>query len=319
MKTPLRCHADGSFTIAQFTDTHFENGTADDRRTTALMEQVLDLEQPDLALFTGDVLGPDCRDAVAAWRMATAPLTRRRLPWAAVFGNHDDEGGSASRPELMAIQRSIPGCLTRPGPATVSGLGNFLLRVGPNQGPGTAALLCCLDTNSYAETAIGGHGWVRPDQVRWFTRTLAAARQRQPPGAPVLVFLHIPLPEFDEVWRLGGCVGEKHEDVCCPSINTGLFAAMHLAGGVRGVFCGHDHVNDYQGRLHAIRLCYGRASGYNTYGREGFLRGARLIRLHEDGSDFATWLRLDDGSRGEQPLPRPEIAPFTAPAAGAAP
>ena len=49
-----------------------------------------------------------------------------------------------------------------------------------------------------------------------------------------------------------------------------------------GTFVGHDHVNDYQGDLHGIRLCYGRGSGFNTYGRAGFLHGARVIRLREE-------------------------------------
>ncbi len=303
MKTPLRCREDGSFTIIQFTDTHFESGEPEDLRTAALLERVLELEHPDLVLFTGDVLGPGCRDATAAWAMATAPLVRRGLPWAAVFGNHDDESGAASRAELMALQQEIPGCLTRPGPRTLSSLGNYLLRISPSRVRGTTAVLCCLDSNSYAETDIGGHGWLRQDQIRWFSRMLGQ-RQREPGAStayPVLVFLHIPLPEYDEAWRQGLCSGEKNEEVCCPRINTGLFAALHLSGRVRGVFCGHDHVNDFQGRLHGIRLCYGRASGYNTYGREGFARGARIIRLHEDGRDFDTWLRLEDGSRVEQP------------------
>ena len=67
------------------------------------------------------------------------------------------------------------------------------------------------------------------------------------------------------------------------------------------MFAGHDHLNDYEGTLHAIRLCYGRATGFNNYGREEFLHGARVIRLDEAAPDFTTWLRLDDGSRIDRP------------------
>jgi hypothetical protein len=304
MNRSLKFRTDGTFTIVQFTDTHFENGDAQDARTSALMSQVLDAEQPDLVIFTGDVIGGEnARDPASAWHMAAAPLVDRGLPWCAVFGNHDDECG-ASRSQLLAIQQQIPGCLTRSGPRQVSGLANFLLRIRAAEGRKTAAVLCCLDTNSYAETAVGGYGWVRADQIRWCRQSLhrlerAAAGQVQ----PVLVFLHIPLPEFNELCQQGTCLGEKNEAVCCPRINTGLFAALHLAGNVRGVFAGHDHLNDFDGRLHGISLCYGRATGYNTYGSEDFLHGARVIRLREGEPDFTTWLRLEDGSRVDRPLP----------------
>ena len=108
MRRPLRCRADGSFTIVQFTDTHFGNGEVEDDRTAALMERVLDLEQPDLVVFTGDVLGGQggTRNARAAWARATAPLVARDLRWCAVFGNHDDEC-DASRAELLALSGSL--------------------------------------------------------------------------------------------------------------------------------------------------------------------------------------------------------------------
>ncbi|MDK9708302.1 MAG: metallophosphoesterase family protein [Desulforhopalus sp.] len=300
MKRSLRYRADGTFTIVQFTDTHFGNGEGVDSRTSTLMSQVLDAERPDLVIFTGDVIGGQQGENLpqSAWRAATAPVLARDLPWCAVFGNHDDECG-ASRRQLLALQQEIPGCLTRPGPSRVSGLGNFFLRIHSAKDRTAAALLCCLDSNSYAETAVGGYGWVRGDQIRWFSQVVHHLKSSAGTAfsPPVLVFLHIPLPEYNDVWREAVCLGEKNEDVCCPRLNTGLFAAMHLAGNVRGVFAGHDHTNDYQGSLHGISLCYGRATGYNSYGSDGFLRGARIIRLHEDRPDFTTWLRLEDGSR----------------------
>ena len=307
MKRSLRFSSEGSFTIAQFTDAHFGNGNAEDGRTADLISQVLDVERPDLVIFTGDVVGGEgADDPRVAWRLATAPLVARGLPWCAVFGNHDDECGTP-RNQLLAIQREIPGCLSRPGPSRVSGLGNFFLRLQGSRSRATGALLCCIDSNGYAETDVGGYGWVREDQIRWLRRSLHSLKGApDATSPPVLVFLHIPLPEYNEVWQQGGCLGAKNEAVCCPRINTGLFAALHLAGNVRGVFVGHDHLNDYEGDLHGIRLCYGRATGYNTYGRDDFPRGARIIRLHEDTPQFTTWLRLADGSRVAREIPRPQ-------------
>lgn len=301
MTTPLRFRPDGTFTIVQFTDLHFADSpwrdSEGDGPTTALMERVLDAEQPDLVLLTGDVIdGGRCADPTAVWTRAVVPIVTRRLPWAAVFGNHDDEG-PVDRAGLMAHQQRLPGCLSQPGPAEVSGVGNYVLPVLAAQSDQPAAHLYCLDSNAYAETDIRGYGWVRRDQIAWYVATardLAAANGGS--ALPALAFFHIPLPEYNEVWDYHSCYGHKYEPVCCPHINTGLFAALHEMGDVMGTFVGHDHVNDFVGDLHGIKLAYGRGSGYNTYGRAGFAKGARVIRLTEGVRDFTTWLRLEDGS-----------------------
>ncbi len=315
---PLRFRPDGTFTIAQFTDLHWQNGNEEDRRTRALMERVLEAEQPDLVVLTGDVIaGNGCQDPARSWMAAVAPMEQSQVPWAAVFGNHDDEG-TLSRADLMALQRaSCRWCLSEAGPEDVPGVGNFVRLVSSSKDANTAAalatpaaaLLYFLDSGSYAPSGIGGYGWITFEQIGWFRRVaaqdLARSRQTQnaPPAAaaaaaaaalPALAFFHIPLPEYNEVWEHHVCGGVKQEPICCPRLNTGLFAAFHEAGTVRGVFVGHDHVNDFEGDLHGIRLCYGRASGYNTYGKEGFARGARLIRLQEGEQTFTTWLHLDN-------------------------
>lgn len=111
------------------------------------------------------------------------------------------------------------------------------------------------------------------------------------------------------MWNSRVCYGNKYEPVCCAQVNSGLFAALLEMGDVMGTFCGHDHVNDFHGRYQGIRLCYGRSSGHSTYGREGMLRGGRVIQMREGEREFNTWLRLEDGSVvNEQPEHQPETA-----------
>lgn len=286
---------DQTFTIVQFTDTHFQNAEPADELTRALMEKTLDLERPDLVMLTGDIIdGGNSLDSAASWRYAVEPIESRHIPWAAVFGNHDDEG-SLTRRQLMDVQRSSAFCLSEPGP--VSGVGNYVLRVFASRGDRIAALLYALDSNSYSETKLDGYGWIRRDQIAWYLEVSAQLIEETGELLPALAFFHIPLPEYNEVWDFHPCVGVKYENVCCPKINTGFFAAMHERGDVLGTFVGHDHINDYEGNLYGIRLCYGRGSGFNTYGRDGFPKGARVIRLSEGVRNFETWLRLDTGER----------------------
>lgn len=301
MNPSLRFRADRRFRIVQFTDLHWQNGEAEDQRTRGLMEAVIGAERPDLVVLTGDVLeGRQCRDPAASWRQAVEPVEAAGIPWTAVFGNHDDEG-SLDRGELMEVQRELPHCLSEPGPAEVSGTGNFVLPVQAAAGDGLAAALYFLDSGSYAPKGLGRYDWIRRDQVDWYVASSGELRRQYAAGGrhgalPALAFFHIPLPEFDEVWDFHPCRGHKYEAVYCPALNTGFFAAMREVGDVLGTFVGHDHVNDFEGRLHGMRLCYGRATGYHTYGRDGFARGARVIELREGEREFETWLRFDDGS-----------------------
>jgi hypothetical protein len=301
----LRFRPDGTFVIVQLTDIHWHNGEPEDQRSRALIERVLDAERPDLVALTGDVVGGyDSRDPADALRQAVAPLLARGVPWAMVFGNHDDEG-YLSRLDLLRVQQELPLCLTQRGPETLTGVGNYVLRLASARGPALAAALYFLDSGSYTSTGPGGYAWIAPDQIAWYRRqaqSLARAYAQAPPGVPraerlpALAFFHLPLPEYEDVWDCEPCVGLKYEPVCCPALNSGFFTALVEAGDVMGTFVGHDHVNDFTGERYGVRLCYGRAGGYSSYGCEGMPRGARVIRLSEGQRTFDTWLRLDDGT-----------------------
>ncbi len=301
---PLRFRRDGSFTIAQLTDIHWRNGDAADCRSRALVEQVLDAERPDLAVLTGDIVeGREAHDPVAAYREAVAPLESRGVPWAAVFGNHDDEGRHSRRQLLRGLKASRFG-LTARGPSRLTGVGNYVLRVGGARGAGLAAALYFLDSNAYDRLGTGHYAWIAHDQIAWYrstSRRLRRAYRGRAEALPALAFFHIPLPEYAEAWERVVCRGHRNEPVCAPAVNSGFFAALVEEGDVVGTFVGHDHVNDFEGTLHGVRLCYGRATGFSPYGLEGFPRGARLVRLREGERSFETWLRLEDGQAVREP------------------
>ncbi|TYP79819.1 metallophosphoesterase family protein [Paenibacillus methanolicus] len=296
MEKQLRFREDGTFTIVQFTDLHWKNGDEEDRRTRSLMELAIEAEAPDLIVFTGDVIySSECVKPLLAIREAVAAAEASGIPWAVVLGNHDSEAG-VTREELHRSLLGYGGSVTGHTPG-LTGFGNYAIAVHGSVAAAAAAVLYFLDSGDYSRHAhVDGYAWIAKDQIDWYanrSRSFAAASGGEP--LPALAFFHIPLPEYAEAWEQGACRGSKHEAVCSPKLNSGLFAAMVEAGDVMGTFVGHDHINDFTGELCGIRLTYGRASGYNTYGKEGFPRGARVIRLREGDRSFESWLRLDDG------------------------
>ena len=314
MKHKLSFRDDHTFTITQFTDIHWMDGRAEDQQSRRLMEAVLDAEKPDLVVFTGDVIytgnvspgKPICERPAQALQEAVHAAELRGIPWALVFGNHDTEN-RITRKELMDVVISHEHSVSQHGHELLSGVGNYALHIaGSDDQP--AAALYFFDSGAYSPVpSVPGYDWIRGDQIQWYANESRKLRARMNGRTlPALAFLHIPLPEYKEVWETAVCFGNKFEDVCCAKVNSGLFASMVEMGDVLGTFAGHDHINDFWGELHGIRLCYGRATGYNTYGKEGFPRGARMIRLREGERSFETWLRLADGSViGRQPEHHP--------------
>lgn len=288
----------GRLKLLYLTDIHYFDHGEKDLKTLSLIEDLIRWESPDLIVIGGDTFyGPDNLSQIEP---ALRPIVDSGIPWTITFGNHDQEDG-ASNEALFEQIRRLPGCLAYDGAPGISGTANHDLRIRDDDGK-LIWLISLLDSGDYMSLdptkpdAKDFYDMVKLDQIVWQHKRLKELENENPVyGA--LLFIHIPLPEHDLVWQQSVCYGEKNERVCAAPINSGLYAAMRDAGHVRAILSGHDHTNDYIGDYHGILLGYGRQVGYNTYGRDGFLRGARIISLDQaDSETFQTWIRLSDGS-----------------------
>lgn len=72
------------------------------------INQVLDAEQPDVVIFTGDVIYSAPADS--GMLKVLEQVSKRKLPFVVTFGNHDDEQG-LTRTQLYDIIRTVPGNL----------------------------------------------------------------------------------------------------------------------------------------------------------------------------------------------------------------
>ncbi|OME87896.1 metallophosphoesterase [Paenibacillus sp. FSL A5-0031] len=288
----LRFRSDGTFTIIQFTDMHIKNGIEPDKdvQTLAVIQQLIASQKPDLIVLTGDVISSyDTEDQEAAFRRAIADVVQSGIPFAVIYGNHDTEKG-ITRQRLNEVLKEYSNNLSEDGPKDIHGVGNYALTVAGSASEEDTAVLYFFDSGDSAPESVGGYEWIHPDQVHWYCSESNKLAQKNGSALPGLAFFHIPIPEYEQVWQEGKCIGNKGEEVCCPKLNSGLFTAMLEQGDVMGTFAGHDHDNDYVGELHGIRLCYGRATGFNTYGELD--RGARIITLFEGKREFDTRIEI---------------------------
>lgn len=289
----LKFNQDGKFKIVQFTDVHYIHQNPKSDISLERINEVLDAEKPDLVLFTGDVIYG--KPAEEGMRTVLNLASKRKIPFAVTFGNHDNEQG-LSRTQLLDIMKTIPYNLTD-SVIGVSGASNLILPVKSADNKKEAAVLYCLDSHSYSQIAgIGGYDYIKFDQIQWYRDNSARfTKQNGGKTLPSLAFFHIPLPEYNQAAsdETAILVGTRKEKACAPQLNSGMFAAMKEMGDVGGVFVGHDHDDDYAVDWKGILLAYGRYTGGNTV-YNNLSNGARVIEMKEGEHSFDTWIRLKD-------------------------
>ena len=284
---------EGKFKILQFTDIHFSDNNQVDEETVRLMRKILKEENPDFIMITGDTVYGE--NNVEHLHLALAPVIESQIPFSYTFGNHDTEEG-ADYSILFPMITAIPNCVAYHDECSKVGMGNHMLEVVDGNGE-VKWVIVGMDSGNYNPIKhIGGYAYVQKEQINWYQEKIKEYEEKNP-NFSALLFMHIPLPEYHELWDMEICYGKKREGICSPKINSGFFAAMQEAGHTKGVFVGHDHINDFYGEMYGITLGYGRATGYNTYGQEDFLRGARIFILDQNNIEgFETYVRLSDGT-----------------------
>lgn len=294
---PLKFNENGEFKIVQFTDNHYKWGKNASNVAVECIASVLDAENPDFVIFTGDmVYSKNVENSIGK---VLEPVVERGVPFAFVFGNHDPEF-ELSHGEIYDILASTPGSVM-PQRGDVDSP-DYIVEVKSGVDPEkTASVFYCLDSHSGAKIpGCGKYAWLDFPQIAWYksqSDSIIAHNGGTP--LPSLMFFHIPLPEIDYANDDGKTqvLGSKGEAVCSPKLNTGMFAAIKEQGDVKGVFFGHDHDNDYVADYYGVLLAYGRYSGGNTVYNHIGTNGGRVILLREGSDDLSTWIRLRTGEK----------------------
>jgi len=294
-KPELKFNKDKKFKIVQFTDTHIKPGVAASDVVFSTVNKVLDAEKPDLVVLTGDIVTGE--PVQKGWDAITQLFIQRKIPFATVFGNHDDEH-DMTREQLATMIEKLPYSLMVGKAKQVSGYGNYVLEISDSEGKNAAEILYLMDSNAYSKIkGVDGYNWFQNDQIQWY-RDQSEKLKRKNDGKtlPALAFFHIPLPEYTVAYKNEKfpAIGVRLENEASPKLNSGMFTAMLESGDVAATFVGHDHINDYVAYLYGVALCYGRFTGGKTTYCE-LPNGGRIIELTEGQRSFKTWIRTGDG------------------------
>lgn len=316
-KIPLHFRKNGTFRILMVSDIH--GGVGYNReQTVAALQALVDTASPDLVLFGGDTAGPGMIHISTAEELRSllddlsAPMENAGIPWAHVFGNHDNNYG-LSNAEAEPVYESYPHCVSKAGPEDIDGVGNYVLPLYDAAGEKILFNLFGLDSHQGMTefrarfglpedlrlltpfTGTGsGYDTVHFNQIMWYWQASEALEAWNGTKIPALMFMHVPTPEHALVTMYrDDChfEGGQLEDVACTNLNGGLFSACLQRGDVKGIFCGHDHVNDFTGQYCGIMLGYDGFLSYHACHRHE-IRGGRVFDLSADGTFTTHMLRI---------------------------
>lgn len=270
------------FKILQLTDLHYHLPHMT-KETDDIVHKLVKDSAPDMIVITGDsVFGPT---NMAYTKHLAKLMDSFEIPWAIVYGNHDDEG-KADKYWMGDVYENSKYSLYKNGPYNIGGVGNYAVNIVKSGQPFYSVIM--MDSNRV--TKYNGreeYGSFTPSQVSWYSWLCDGLKKNGYDNS--MMFFHIPFPEYldaYENWESSGFdngigVGEKREGVCSAPYNPGMFTKITEKRHTGYVFVGHDHVNNYSVQYQGVRLSYGMKSSRQFYSDNDMI-GGTLISINAD-------------------------------------
>ena len=252
--------------------------------------------KPDMIFMTGDLVYGSFDDNGTVFEWFCDFMDSFEIPWAPVFGNHDNESarGVDWQCERLAASEF---CMFRRGEVT----GNSNYTVGIAVGDVLVRVMHMLDTHGCLNKVS-----LYPDQVELMRSNTATINKAVGKNVPAFVAFHIPTPEFAEADRakgyltedrtyytigvdvqsLDGDFGMKYECSERKYPLMGSYLADYKACFVDAVFAGHWHNVNTCISHEGIKWVYGLKTGQYDYHVPGSL-GGTLVTLEGDSFNVA--------------------------------
>lgn len=302
----------GRFKILCISDLH---GVVNfDRRILRDLGALLDYTKPDLLMILGDMVWKDAMESKENMRAFMRPVAEviesRNIPWAHVFGNHDNDCVGHTDFCQQEVYEEFRLNLTKRGPEEIHGTGNFVLPILSENSDDIVYNVWGVDSHDslgdfMKEFHLGDpqskwdkqcvyptclHDWggtyntLNFDQLMWYWNSSVELENYAGHKIPGMMTMHMALPEYTIVYKNTAesyYEGTRREGVGCSPINSGMLNAILDRGDVKTVMCGHDHINDFTGSFLGIKLCCDAGLNYDGYCADD-LRGGRVVEIEEN-------------------------------------
>lgn len=231
------------------------------RKTLHSIGNVIKKTNCDLIVFLGDIVhGPSTAKKYYEKCLRQVFDLTGDIPFATVFGNHDDECRT-TKDEILAVAKSYINCLTKGRDYVVDMMGETLLFI---------------DSGSYYNGDGSYYDTVKQEQIDFAKSQIA--------GKKAILFQHIIMPDIMDYidkrdkkaygyvrdgkkyykFKDGvHYIGKLGECPCPPDINTGELE--QLKDNLKAAVFGHDHKNTFELYIDGVKFIQCGGSGSNSY------------------------------------------------------
>ena len=282
--------------VLQLSDPQIMYTTDMESRCNAYIKQTVEAVDPDLILVTGDLVYGKFDAQGDIFMQYIALMESFEIPWAPVFGNHDNECPKGVDWQCEQLEKADY-CLFKQG--EVMGNGNY--SVGIAQGGKLLRVFYMMDSNGCGEPSAASKGKVKEtagfgqDQIDWYTQQIRYIHHRDS-SVKISFAYHIQQGIFEKAFQKYaeydgrvsssttllnplnldimstadatdfGYLGRKMKGPW--DISFSVFNAMKQLG-VDSIFVGHEHCNSASIVYEGVRFQYGQKS--STYDRYNWL------------------------------------------------
>ncbi len=261
------------------------------------IKQAVDSYDPDLILLTGDLVYGEFDDNGTALLRLISFMEDLQIPWAPVFGNHDNESKRGVDWQCQQLENAKH-CLFKQ--RELKGNGNY--SVGLVQDERLVRVFYMLDSNGCGnmsvESSLNGHSTknvgVDYSQIEWYEKSIRQINRKHANVKFSLAF-HIQPSIFQTALESYGyhertnpfvdidALADKKEGdfglICRPPKTPwdtdSSFWYSIKEYGVDSLFVGHEHCNSASITYEGVRLSYGLKTG--LYDRANYLLSSGVI------------------------------------------
>ena len=255
---------DKDLVILNFTDFQLHDGKST-YTSFSIIDELVETYHPDLITVLGDTAEDDGKYGTKVnFKAICDHINSFDIPWAPVFGNHDNEAyrepnsvKDSDNQWIIDTFLSESNCLFKVGPNNVSGNGNYIVNVVEKNSGKVRKALYFFDSGTQG---------VDNSHVSFYADAVSYSKALNGGTTPESIcFMHIPLPEYRSAVEAENTVGIVGENPSVGNSTTAFFAKIKELGSTKHVICGHDHVNSWYAEYQGVYLMYCLKSSDGDY------------------------------------------------------